>query len=44
MNIADKLSKYCISIVGRPGGGYITQSERDAARKRNRKKKNKKRK
>lgn len=41
MNIYKKYQEYAISIVGRKNG-YITQAEREKARKKNRKKKNKK--
>ncbi len=41
MSIFKKYRDYAISIVGRKGG-YITQAERDKARRKNRKKKNKK--
>ena len=40
MNIYKKYQEYAISIVGRKNG-YITQAERDRARKKNRKKKKK---
>ena len=40
MNIFKKYQEYAISIVGRKNG-YITQAEREKARKKNRKKKNK---
>lgn len=40
MNIFKKYQEYAISIVGRKNG-YITQAERDKARKKNRKKKKK---
>lgn len=40
MNIYKKYKEYAISILGRKGG-YITQAERDKARKKNRKKKKK---
>ena len=40
MNIYKKYQDYAISIVGRKNG-YITQSERGKARKKNRKKKKK---
>ena len=39
-NIFKAYQEYAISIVGR-NGGYITQAERDKARKKNRKKKKK---
>ena len=38
MNILKKYQDYAISIVGRKNG-YITQAEREKARKKNRKKK-----
>ena len=40
MSIVKKYEKYVISIVGRKNG-YITQAEREKARKKNRKKKKK---
>ena len=40
MNIFKKYQEYTISILGRKNG-YITQSEREKARKKNRKKKKK---
>ena len=40
MNIYKKYQEYVISIVGRKNG-YITQAERNKAKKKNRKKKKK---
>lgn len=40
MNIFKKYQEYAISILGRKNG-YITQAEREKARKKNRKKKKK---
>ena len=40
MSIYKKYQEYAISIVGRKNG-YITQAEREKARKKNRKKKKK---
>ena len=40
MSIYNKYQEYAISIVGRKNG-YITQVEREKARKKNRKKKKK---
>ena len=40
MNIYEKYKEHVISISGRKGG-YITQAEREKARKKNRKKKKK---
>lgn len=40
MNIYKKYKEYTISILGRKGG-YITQAEREKAKKKNRKKKKK---
>ena len=40
MSIYKKYQEYAISIVGRKGG-YITQAEREKAKKKNRKKQKK---
>ena len=40
MNIYKKYQEYAISIVGRKNG-YVTQAEREKARKKNRKNKKK---